>query len=121
MTRVQCRRDLTRLLAVTQVARSRRVSVSVVARRSSAGDTAPAISIHGRHVEASAQAAQPRTHPCFAINPLTLGLRPPACPQVTQEIEAHVCSTLNVTLGKLKGAEFLEGEGGLQEVDVRLM
>lgn len=40
---------------------------------------------------------------------------------MTEPLERHVKDKLQVALDKFKGAEFIEGEGGLQDVDVKLM
>lgn len=41
--------------------------------------------------------------------------------QVTDPLERHVKDKLKGALDKFTGAEFIECEGGLQDVDVRLM
>eukprot|EP00878_Enallax_costatus_P004540 GHUV01004781.1.p1 GENE.GHUV01004781.1~~GHUV01004781.1.p1 ORF type:complete len:115 (+),score=5.48 GHUV01004781.1:148-492(+) len=66
-------------------------SALVIQARQSAVPSPVRISVHGRHV------------------------------QVTELLERHVKDKLQVALDKFKGAEFIEGEGGLQDVDVRLM
>jgi ribosome-associated translation inhibitor RaiA len=60
-------------------------------RGSSNGAASYNYNIHGRHVE------------------------------VTPELEEYVKSKFSVTLEKLATADYLEAEGGVQEVDIRLM
>eukprot|EP00775_Hariotina_reticulata_P008208 gene8208-8399_t len=63
-----------------------------VSARATRGESTPVqFNIHGRHVE------------------------------VTESLDQHVREKLQVALDKFKGAEYLEGEGGLRDVDVKLM
>lgn len=41
--------------------------------------------------------------------------------EVTEELESYVKQRLQTALDKFTGAEYLEGEGGIKDVDVRLM
>lgn len=43
-----------------------------------------------------------------------------AC-QVTEGLERHVKQKLGSALAKFSGASFIEGEGGIKDVDVKLM
>jgi hypothetical protein len=43
------------------------------------------------------------------------------CYQVTEGLQHHVKQKLSAVLAKFNGASFIEGEGGIKDVDVKLM
>ena len=66
-------------------------AVVVLARAASSNNKETSYSIHGRHVD------------------------------VTDEVEKRVKERLSETFKKFMGGQYLEAEGGIEEVDVRLM
>lgn len=82
--------------------------------------------IHGRHVEVGAclgpvciMALNPEPSVLMHMWPCTKCTWPRL--QVTEKLERHVKERLNAALRKFQGAQFIEAEGGVKDVDVKLM